>query len=117
MVVSYGAWPSPVTVDLVAGAVTRLDSVMVGEDAVYWLEGRPAENGRQVVVVHARGGAHDRTPAELNVRTLAHEYGGGAYAVHGQTVFCANLADQRLYRVDAGGTARPLTPEPPLPRG
>lgn len=117
MVVSYGAWPSPVTADLVAGAATMLGEVVVGEDAVYWLEGRPAENGRQVVVVRARGGARDVTPAELNVRTLAHEYGGGAYAVGGQTVFCANFADQRLYRVDARGTAHPITPVPALPRG
>ncbi|MGH8898393.1 MAG: prolyl oligopeptidase family serine peptidase [Egibacteraceae bacterium] len=117
MTVPYGAWPSPVTADLVAGAATRLDQVVLGEPVVYWLEGRPAEGGRQVVVARDDGGVpRDATPAELNVRTLAHEYGGGDYAVHGRTVFCANLADQRLYRVDAAG-ARPITPEPTLPRG
>jgi hypothetical protein len=75
MTVSYGAWPSPVTVDLVAGAVTRLDQVVVGEDAVYWLESRPAEGGRQVLVAFSDDGTrHDVTPPEFNVRTLAHEY-------------------------------------------
>ncbi|MGH8884274.1 MAG: S9 family peptidase [Egibacteraceae bacterium] len=128
MTVPYGAWPSPVTADLVAGAATRLDQVVLGETVVYWLEGRPAEGGRQVVVARDDGGGapRDVTPAELNVRTLAHEYGGGDYAVHGRTVFCANFADQRLYRVDQGvggspptsqGGVRPLTPEPTLPRG
>ena len=116
MTVPYGAWPSPVTADHVAGAVTRLGQVVVGEADIYWLEGRPAEGGRQVVVAHDGGARRDVTPPDLNVRTLAHEYGGGDYAVHGQAVFCVNFADQRLYRVDAQG-ARPITPEPALPRG
>jgi hypothetical protein len=72
MTVPYGAWPSPVTANLVAGAITRLDQVMLAETGVYWLEGRPAEGGRQVVVVRDDSGARrDMTPAELNVRTLA----------------------------------------------
>ncbi len=117
MTIPYGAWPSPVTADLLAAAVKRLDQVVIGEDGVYWLEGRPAEAGRQVVVARDDGAApRDVTPADLNVRTLAHEYGGGDYAVHGRTVFCANFVDQRLYRVDDGGVC-PITPEPALPRG
>jgi len=115
MTVAYGAWPSPVTAELVAGAVTRLDQVMVSETGIYWLESRPAEGGRQVVV-HHDGNTRDATPAEFNVRTLAHEYGGGDYTVHGRTVFCVNLADQRLYRVDTAAI-RPITPEPALSRG
>ncbi|MGH8905473.1 MAG: prolyl oligopeptidase family serine peptidase [Egibacteraceae bacterium] len=115
MSVPYGAWPSPVTPEFVSGAALRLSQVVLGEDEVYWVEGRPAEGGRQVLM-RASAARREVTPAGLNVRTLAHEYGGGDYAVHGRSAFCANFADQRLYRVD-GGEARPITPEPALPRG
>src|SRR6185503_15746148 len=44
-------------------------------------------------------------------RTRAHEYGGGAYAVHANTVFFSNFSDQRLYRIDSGVAPRHITPE------
>ena len=40
-----------------------------------------------------------------------HEYGGGAFAVDGDTVYCSNFADQRLYRLAPPGDPRPITPE------
>src|SRR6185369_364448 len=45
----------------------------------------------------------------------AHEYGGGAYFVHRDTVFFSNFKDQRLYRHESARTPQPLTPEPPSP--
>jgi hypothetical protein len=45
------------------------------------------------------------------VRTRVHEYGGGAYAVAGSTVYFSNWQDQRLYRQDPGEEPRPITPE------
>jgi dipeptidyl aminopeptidase/acylaminoacyl peptidase len=45
-----------------------------------------------------------------------HEYGGGAYFIHGATIFFSNFKDQRLYRQDPGGRPRAITPEP-LPAG
>ena len=45
------------------------------------------------------------------MRTRAHEYGGGAYVVHGQTVFFSNFADQRMHRQDPGEKPRAITPE------
>jgi dipeptidyl aminopeptidase/acylaminoacyl peptidase len=55
------------------------------------------------------------TPAGFDVRTRVHEYGGGSYIVHGDTVLFSNFADQRLYRQDGGGAPHPITPEPPSP--
>ena len=53
-------------------------------DDVYWLEGRPAEGGRRVLVrAGADGSTTDLTPAPFNVRTRVHEYGGGSYVVAG----------------------------------
>ena len=40
----------------------------------------------------------DVTPKEFGVRTLAQEYGGGAFTVSGDVVFFANYKDQRLYK-------------------
>ena len=40
---------------------------------VWWIEGRPAEGGRQVIVSAHRG---DLLPAPWNARTRVHEYGG-----------------------------------------
>jgi dipeptidyl aminopeptidase/acylaminoacyl peptidase len=80
--------------------------------AVWWLEGRPAENGR-VVLVKAEGDRDpaDVVPAGFNVRTSVHEYGGGAYCVHAGTAYVSSYDDQRLYRVDPGRAPVAITPE------
>ncbi|QCE13921.1 S9C family peptidase [Vigna unguiculata] len=44
------------------------------------------------------GEAVDITPKEFGVRTLAQEYGGGAFTVSEDVVFFANYKDQRLYK-------------------
>jgi dipeptidyl aminopeptidase/acylaminoacyl peptidase len=54
-------------------------------------------------------------PREYNARTRAHEYGGGAYFVHGDTVFFSNFKDQRLYRLGPDTAPQAITPEPPQP--
>jgi hypothetical protein len=40
----------------------------------------------------------DITPKEFGVRTVAQEYGGGAFSVSGDTVIFSNYKDQRLYK-------------------
>ena len=83
-----------------------------------WLEGKPLEAGRVVLVRQAANGSRQElTPKPLSVRSRAHEYGGGAYLVHGQTAFFSNFADQRLYRQDPGEEPRPITPAPTIPAG
>ncbi|HEX4908372.1 MAG TPA: S9 family peptidase, partial [Actinomycetes bacterium] len=58
----------------------------------------------------------DLVPEGFNARTRVHEYGGGSYALRGETLFFSNFRDQRLYRQDPGpATPRPITPEPPAP--
>jgi len=115
----YGSWSSPVSAELVAAGGVSLDEVRVEAGAVHWVEGRPLEGGRQVI--RRAEPAADQEPADLtpegfNARTRVHEYGGGAYTVHGDTVFFSNYADQRLYRQDPGAARPvPVTPEPPAP--
>ncbi len=91
-VAPYGTWPSPIAAEMVARAGTRLSGPWMADGVAWWLEGRPAENGR-VVLMRAVPGreAEDAVPAGFNVRTLVHEYGGGAYAIHRGAVYCSRF--------------------------
>ena len=72
----------------------------------YWIELRPSEGGRQVVVRHRRDGRRtDLTPSGFNTRTRVHEYGGGDYVVDGDTVYFSNFSDQQIYLVSEAAEA------------
>src|SRR5437764_7858795 len=115
-VAPYGSWRSPVTSQMLVERAVGLSQVVVDGDDVYWNEARPAEAGRQVIVrlAAASEGASpvDVLPDGFSARTLAHEYGGQAYAVRAGSVFFSNFNDQRLWRIDAGAAPIPLTDEP-----
>jgi dipeptidyl aminopeptidase/acylaminoacyl peptidase len=102
-VLPYGSWPSPITADLLVEKVVRLSQLRVDGEDLYWLEGRPAEAGRQVVV---RRGVGDVIPAASSARTLVHEYGGGDYTVAGGRVIFSDFASQRIFIDEAS-----LTPD------
>jgi dipeptidyl aminopeptidase/acylaminoacyl peptidase len=103
----YGSWRSPLSAADVARDGVRLGEPDLGEDgAVWWLERRPSDGGRAALV---REGA-DVTPKGFNVRTRVHEYGGGAWTLHGEGAFVSSFEDGRIYR--AGGD--PVTPEGPF---
>jgi dienelactone hydrolase len=106
----YGTWPSPISAAMVAKASRSIDAPFADATGLYWLESRPEEQGRSVIVRRTRDGAQkDVTPAGLNVRTRVHEYGGGAYHVIDGTVYFANFADQGLYRQRPGETPVRIT--------
>ncbi|GHO69221.1 peptidase [Ktedonobacter sp. SOSP1-52] len=106
----YGAWASPITTDMIVAKAVRRGQVQVQGQDTYWLEVRPEEGGRGVIVCQgADGVTQDITPAPFNARTRVHEYGGGDYIVHENTVYFANFSDQRLYRQPLGGEPEPLT--------
>ena len=112
IVAPFGSWPSPITSDLVAGeSVSLLDVLLDGED-VYWVEGRPQEAGRCVLVRWQRNGTPlDINPPPLNARTRVHEYGGGGVLVANAAAYFSNFKDQRLYQVRLGQEPSPLTPD------
>ena len=134
MEAAYGSWASPVSAQLIAEGGVGLGWPQAPGDSLYWVEMRPLEEGRYVIV-RRDGDAHihDVTPKGWNARTLVHEYGGGMYRAFprprgGETVIFSNFADQRLYRQDLGSNEpaqgggaswnepRPITPAPPSPR-
>jgi dipeptidyl aminopeptidase/acylaminoacyl peptidase len=115
-VTPYGLWPSPIDGEQVARQATAYDAVHTSGEAVYWLETRPSQDGRAVVVRWTEDtGAADAVPAGFDVGSRVHEYGGGAYLPAGRTLFACNQRDQRLYRIDQGRDPVPITPEPPTP--
>src|SRR6266550_9419744 len=109
---SYGSWKSPITSDLIVKESIGMSQVKLDGDDIYWIEMRPSEGGRQVIVRHTRDGQSlDVTPREFNARTRVHEYGGGDYAVQGGVVYFSNFGDQELYRQPDGLTPRALANE------
>jgi hypothetical protein len=114
----YGSWSSPITSDLIVAQITMLSDVRIDGDGVYWLEGRPQEQGRSAIVrAGGDGTAADITPPNFNVRTRVHEYGGGSWSLVGGTCIFSNFEDQRLYRQRTERTdPEPLTPEPVNPK-
>jgi dipeptidyl aminopeptidase/acylaminoacyl peptidase len=111
----YGAWKSPITSDRIVAESIRLSAVALDGEDVYWLEGRPAEKGRSVLVrMGADGVVLDVTPAGFNVRTRVYEYGGGAFLVAGGVVYFSNDPDGRVYRQQENEAPVALTPEGPF---
>jgi len=113
-VTPYGSWSSPIAPETVAEAgflFGQLGQVALGPAGLFWLEARAAEGGRSALMRAVAGGpAEEAGPAGADVRTRVHEYGGGAYAVHGQVVWLS-AADDRVYRHDlVRGETRPAVP-------
>jgi dipeptidyl aminopeptidase/acylaminoacyl peptidase len=111
----YGSWPSPISVEMVvAGALSLREPRLDGGDA-YWIEGRPAEQGRQVIVRSSGDdGARlrDITPPDFNARNMVHEYGGGVYTVAAGVAYFSSLSDGRIWCQTAlDAVPHPLTPE------
>src|SRR5580704_17461305 len=116
----YGSWKSPITSTLIAAQSIGLSETLLDGSDIYWLELRPRENGRYVVVRRAAGAAagEDLNREPFSARTRVHEYGGGAWTVSEGTLYFSNDAagsgpvpDRRLYRLERGASAPvPLTP-------
>lgn len=111
----YGTWTSPLRAEHLVEAVVRLSQLQVCGDDIYWVESRPAEGGREVIVRHRDGVTTDMTPAGFYARTRVHEYGGRCYAVHGDDIVFSNWYDQRLYATDGEHDPIAITPEPESP--
>ncbi|HEV8717782.1 MAG TPA: S9 family peptidase [Candidatus Binatia bacterium] len=110
-VAPYGSWKSPITSDLIVSETVGLGQIALDGEDIYWLELRPAEGGRSVVVRRTPDKCiRDITPAPFNARTRVHEYGGGAFMVSDGTLYFAHFADQRLYRQVGAAAPQPLTP-------
>ena len=108
----FGTWKSPISSELIVADTVTLGEIALEGDTIYWIEGRPKEAGRYVILGRrASGEVRELTPPDFNARTRVHEYGGGAFLLAEGNVVFSNFADQRLYRQTWDSTPVPLTPE------
>jgi dipeptidyl aminopeptidase/acylaminoacyl peptidase len=106
----FGSWKSPITSDLIVAGTVGLGDVLADGEDIYWIESRPSESGRSVIVRRTPDGKiSDVTPAGFNSRTTVHEYGGGSFIVDAGVVYFSNFADQRIYVHRPGSEPKPLT--------
>jgi dienelactone hydrolase len=117
MIAPYGTWKSPLSARVVASGALRISGITLDAGEIYWIEGRPSEGGRNVLVRRdANLHTSDLTPPPVNVRTRLHEYGGPAYLVSSGDAYYVNFADQRVYRFaqfthpDPSNAPVPITP-------
>lgn len=107
---AYGSWSSAITAQLMCSSSIGLSQARLFDGDIYWLESRPQEQGRSVIVRQAvsdlRNGegtvATEVISAEFNCRTRVHEYGGASYIPTDDGVFFVNQEDQQIYRVFDG---------------
>lgn len=110
--VTYGFWPSDITAEQLSSASVRYAEPKIYQDTIYWLESRPSEKGRSVLVQYKNGQARDLLSNEFSLRTRAQEYGGACYAIGLQQIFFVNDGDQAIYRADLQTqTSQRLSPE------
>jgi dipeptidyl aminopeptidase/acylaminoacyl peptidase len=106
----YGSWKSPITADVIVSATVGLSQPHFSGDDICWLESRPSEGGRNVIVRRTHDGStQEINPPPFNARTRVHEYGGASYVVSGEDVYFSNFGDQRLYIVRPGSEPQALT--------
>jgi hypothetical protein len=105
----FGAWPSAVTTEWLTNAALRLSAALVDKGRLFWVEGRPWEQGRMVIVGQDENGTRDWLPAPWGARTRVHEYGGGAFCVDGNDLWFCDDASSQVFHTRGEGTCRAVT--------
>lgn len=108
-VASFGSWNSPITSDLIVSETIKFEQVVLDGSDIYWIERRPKENGRNVIVKRSpNGNRTDMLPHPYNARTSVHEYGGGSFTIIDGLIYFSNFSDQHVYQLKPGSTPQPI---------
>jgi dipeptidyl aminopeptidase/acylaminoacyl peptidase len=105
----YGTWLSPISSTSITADAINLDEIRLHSSGSYWIERRPKEKGRCVIVRHASGNIQDILPAPFSARSRVHEYGGGVYCITNDGLFFINDSDQNIYFTNDQTLPLPLT--------
>ena len=63
---AFGTWPSPISAELITKAAPSLNFIQSQSDNLYWVEGRPWDAGRSVIMSRDSAGTYKRpTPQPL----------------------------------------------------
>ncbi|MDH5388420.1 MAG: prolyl oligopeptidase family serine peptidase [Gammaproteobacteria bacterium] len=93
----YGTWISPIESSLITADSVSLDELQLHSSGTYWLERRPDEQGRCVIVKHYNQNYCDLIPKPYSARSRVHEYGGGVYCIADNGIYFVNDNDQNIY--------------------
>jgi dipeptidyl aminopeptidase/acylaminoacyl peptidase len=109
----YGTWRSPLRASDLASSSISLNYLQVVNGTPYWVESRPADGGRNVLVTNGPGDGtlRELTPAGFSTRTRVHEYGGKPFAIGRGVIYFSNFPDQRVYAHRSDQAPVALTPE------
>ncbi|MGO2036520.1 MAG: prolyl oligopeptidase family serine peptidase [Brevibacterium sp.] len=112
----YGTWSSPLSAaEVAAGAAPVFDAAFRG-DEIFYSTKVPAENSRTGLMrtsLSHPGLSEQVLPAEFNIRSAVHEYGGGAWALdpRSEVIYFVNAPDQRIWQIIPGRSPHALTPD------
>ena len=96
----FGSWESIFTPEIIIEGGLRFSEIRIDNQDIYFLEGRPSESGRSVIIKHSPDGTtKDVFPSNFNSRNAVHEYGGGSFAVRDEIIFFTNWEDQLIYKI------------------
>lgn len=109
---AYGSWRSPITAEMLVRTKVHFGEAGLDGETLYWVETRPEENGRNVIVARtANGSLHDVLPPPYSAQSRVHEYGGGAFLASAGVVYFSNLEDQRIWKISPGRMPSAVTGE------
>ena len=111
---AYGSWSSTITTDMMTKGARKFTDLSVDGDTVYWVESRPDEDGRHVIMKYnTEEGVKSLFPegSEFSALTSAHDYGGGALLAARETIYFANATDRRIWRIMPDQPPAALTAE------
>lgn len=104
----YGTWPSALSAEKVASAAPKINHIQSCNGLITWVESRPNEGGRNVIVGRSKQGlVTDLIPAPYSHHSKVHEYGGMAYRLLENSLYFVNASDQRIYHQTIG-TSSPV---------
>jgi len=92
----YGSWESPISAQMLVSGAVGINEVVPDGPSLWWAESRPEEAGRVAIMRHLDGKSAEVTSTKTNVRTLMHEYGGGAWWAQNNVLWYVDYGDQRL---------------------
>lgn len=112
----YGTWLSTITPELITTAAPGLSSVQSHNGSLFWVESRPWEAGRNVILSQDKQGhIREMFPAPFSHNSKVHEYGGSAYTIAENHLYFVNASDQCIYRVTLDRQAEPEAISQPGP--
>ncbi|GAA1851860.1 prolyl oligopeptidase family serine peptidase [Brevibacterium marinum] len=112
----FGTWSSPLSAaEVAAGSAPIFDAAFRAEH-IYFSTKVPAENSRTGLIrtsLSHPGLKEQVLPADFNIRSSVHEYGGAAWALdpNSEVIYFVNASDQRVWQIIPGRSPHALTPD------